>query len=72
MVANNFNVSRNTVNHISNNRTWKSVPWPIGPRQKMRTTELRSEIATGRKHSDETRAKMSESAKAAIKRRVLP
>ena len=73
LVANKFNISRNMVNHINNNRSWKHVPWPIGPRQKMRTTELRSQRASGRKHSEETKQKIRQNVKAAKnKPPVLP
>lgn len=73
IVAKQFNVSKNTINHINHNRSWKHVPWPIGPRQKMRTTELRSQRASGRKHSEETKQKIRQNVKAAKnKSPVLP
>lgn len=53
-IADSYRISRSQVGHISNNRAWTSIPWPIGPRRK----PVR---ANPRKHSAETRAKMSES-----------
>lgn len=72
LVADMFGVSKSLIGSINTNRNWKHVPWPIGPRQRMRTKELKSKNITGRKHSNETREKISESAKHAAKHRVLP
>lgn len=64
LVADEFGKSRNFISHINNGRTWRAVPWPIGPRCKVRTDELQSLKAGGRKHSVETRKQMSSSATA--------
>lgn len=60
LVAKEFSVSPNFINHLNNGRTWSHVSWPIGPRQKTRTSELQSMKATGRTRSDATRRKLSE------------
>jgi GIY-YIG catalytic domain len=58
LVAQEFGVSTNFINHVNNGRTWSHVPWPIGPREKTRTSELRVKRAAGRKKSPETIAKL--------------
>lgn len=62
VLADEYGVSRSAISHINQNRSWTHVPWPIGPRREMRTAELHSQIVTGRKHSEESIAKMSDSA----------
>ena len=50
---------------ISGGHIWTGVRWPIGPREKMRTSELQSKQRTGRMASPETLKKMSASNSAA-------
>lgn len=38
-LAETYQVSRKTLKDISQGNTWNHVPWPIGPRQKARTSE---------------------------------
>lgn len=54
-----------TISKISTDRSWTHVPWPIGPRREMRTSELKAGASRGRKASPETVARLSESQKAA-------
>ena len=53
-IAEEYGLTHSQISHVSNNRTWTHVAWPCGPRRK----PVR---ATPRKHSEETRKKMSDS-----------
>lgn len=51
-IADEYGVTRSQIGHLSNNRSWTHVAWPYGPRRK--PVRL-----VPRKHSPETRKKMS-------------
>lgn len=52
------------ISHISTDRKWWSVPWPIGPRREPPTRELIAAAGRGRTHSQETKKQVAETAKA--------
>lgn len=54
-LADEFQVSRKTLKDISQGKTWNHVPWPIGPRRRMRSSELRSRIIRSRKRDSSGR-----------------
>lgn len=56
-IAKLLDVNISLISHISGSHSWTHIPWPIGPRRKPETSKLMSELRTGRKHSDKTRAK---------------
>lgn len=41
-IAENYGLTTKTVKDINQDKCWRHVSWPIGPRQRMRTRELRS------------------------------
>lgn len=57
-VAEKYGVSVSFVSHMSNGRTWKHVPWPIGPARPSRFRELLREQSLGRTHRPESIEKM--------------
>lgn len=63
-VAERFGKTPSYISHISTDRKWWSVPWPMGPRREPPTRELIAAAGRGRTHSQESKDKMAATAKA--------
>ena len=62
ILAAQYDVKLSVISHINTGITGQHVPWPIGPRREALTRDLQRERSTGRKHTEESKQKMSQRA----------